>query len=127
MRIKKLILTEEQNSIYVKISNQINQNLKQIILSGIPGSGKTELYIKLIQDVISKKQEAIVLVPEISLTKQEQPIEIGLEEVSDKNLYLKVYDFNSYENAKKLLKLLILIISLLLKRKTRVIVFYLDR
>ena len=43
---------------------------------------------------------------EISLTKQEQPIEIGLEEVSDKNLYLKVYDFNSYENAKKIIKTL---------------------
>jgi len=69
-KIKKLILTEDQNSIYVNISNQINQNLKQIILSGIPGSGKTELYIKLIQGVISKKQEAIVLVPEISLIKQ---------------------------------------------------------
>ena len=67
---KKLKLTEEQNNIYVKISNQIDENLKQIILSGVPGSGKTEIYIKLIQDVISGNQQAIVLVPEISLIKQ---------------------------------------------------------
>jgi len=69
-KIKNLTLTEEQNNIYVKISNQIDENLKQIVLSGIPGSGKTEVYIKLIQDVISSGQDAIVLVPEISLIKQ---------------------------------------------------------
>ena len=34
------------------------------------------------------------------IDKLEQPIQLGFEEITDKELYLKVYDFNSYEKAK---------------------------
>lgn len=40
------------------------------LLYGVTGSGKTEIYLQSIQEVIKKGQEAIVLVPEISLTPQ---------------------------------------------------------
>ena len=43
---------------------------KPFLLYGVTGSGKTEVYIKMIEHVISKGKQAIVLIPEISLTYQ---------------------------------------------------------
>ena len=47
-----------------------SQKGESILLHGITGSGKTEVYLQLIEEVINKKGQAIVLIPEISLTPQ---------------------------------------------------------
>ncbi len=64
---KKVILTEEQTNVF-NILNEKRNEKNVYLLHGITGSGKTEIYLNLIEKVIEEGKSAIVLVPEISLT-----------------------------------------------------------
>ena len=68
---KKLKLTEEQEIAYTKIEKSIDEKrFEQFLIYGVTGSGKTEIYMQLIEKVLNDDKSAILLVPEISLTPQ---------------------------------------------------------
>ncbi|MDO5654798.1 MAG: primosomal protein N' [Flavobacteriaceae bacterium] len=62
-------LTDVQKKAFDQIQ-KIWQKNDTVLLHGVTSSGKTEVYIKLIQEVLKKKKKVLYLVPEISLTTQ---------------------------------------------------------
>mgnify|MGYP000430152328 CR=1 FL=1 len=60
-------LTKEQSKIVDQI---LNKKIPRSLIHGVTGAGKTEIYRHLIESVVKRGQQAILLVPEISLTPQ---------------------------------------------------------
>jgi primosomal protein N' (replication factor Y) len=76
----KLEMNAEQTEVFTKVCAAIDSAdhrspttdhvPKPILLHGVTGSGKTEIYLQAIERVVERGQSAIMLVPEISLTPQ---------------------------------------------------------
>ena len=66
---KEIKLSKGQNTAYNKILDSFNRN-KTVLFNGVTSSGKTEVYIKIIQYILEKGVQVLYLVPEIALTTQ---------------------------------------------------------
>ena len=66
-----LVLNDDQQAAFEGLKNQMEGEKPGVaLLHGITGSGKTSVYIKLIQDCLDHGKSAMLLVPEIALTPQ---------------------------------------------------------
>ena len=66
---ESLKLNEDQEKAYNEIVKSLNKS-ETFLLHGVTGSGKTEVYMHLIEKVVSSGKTAIMLVPEITLSMQ---------------------------------------------------------
>ena len=68
---RQMPLTDEQEAAVKQIQREWEKpSPKPVLIEGVTGSGKTQVYIKLIEQTLSQGKEAIVLIPEIALTYQ---------------------------------------------------------
>ena len=64
-----IVLTEKQQRAYDDIRAGFDSK-RPVLLHGVTSSGKTEIYIKLIQEALNKGKQVLYLLPEIALTEQ---------------------------------------------------------
>jgi len=70
-KTSKLKFTDEQQYAYDEISFAMDKNkYGEYLIYGVTGSGKTEIYLQLIENALRNNKTSIMLVPEISLTPQ---------------------------------------------------------
>lgn len=94
-------LSEAQRQASAEISKSFGES-KNVLLHGVTGSGKTHLYLEKIAETVSDGKNALVLLPEISLTKQ---ITQRLEKKYGKKLgfyHQKLTDFERVEVWRKI-------------------------
>ena len=66
-----LVLSDDQQEVFDELKGQMHSDAPGVaLLYGVTGSGKTSVYIKLIEDCLASGRSAMLLVPEIALTPQ---------------------------------------------------------
>lgn len=65
----EISLNSEQQSAYKEI---ISAGAQVFLIDGVTGSGKTEIYLKFVQDILRQGKQVLIMLPEIALTNQLQ-------------------------------------------------------
>ena len=69
-KFKKIYLNSKQKYASNLINKALVNQYQTIVLQGVTGSGKTEVYFESIENILKKNQQALIMIPEISLTPQ---------------------------------------------------------
>jgi primosomal protein N' (replication factor Y) len=67
---EKLSFTKEQERVFGEIQTAFSSSQKHLLIHGVSGSGKTELYLRAAEEVLRKGRTVLILVPEIALAPQ---------------------------------------------------------
>lgn len=66
-----IALTQDQQEVWAAIENDLRQpSHRTYLLHGVTGSGKTEVYLRALEETLRSGRQGIILVPEIALTPQ---------------------------------------------------------
>jgi primosomal protein N' (replication factor Y) len=65
-----IVLSEEQQGVYEQVVETLGKEPRCFLLHGVTGSGKTSVFVRLIDTVVKSGKQVILLVPEIALTPQ---------------------------------------------------------
>lgn len=101
--IRDVKLTSDQITISSKIKEKIGTS-KAMLLYGVTGSGKTEVYIDVVKSVIKMNKSAIILVPEISLTPQITARFKGVFKEKIAILHSSLSDGERYDEYRRIIK-----------------------
>jgi len=66
---QEVVLTPDQLEVRTQIHQEFSKN-KPVLLHGVTGSGKTELYVQLIKEALESESQVLYMLPEIALTTQ---------------------------------------------------------
>ncbi len=68
---EEINLTPHQNTAYLSLKDKMQSNTPQtVLLYGVTGSGKTQVFLKAVDDAVDANKGVIIMVPEIALTPQ---------------------------------------------------------